>query len=319
MYLIDDILDISLIESNQLVMKPQNVLIKKLLTELEEFWRLKNEKGLIIEFVSTKDKELILYIDPIRFQQIMNNLISNAMKYTHEGFIRFGYELENKDIRFFVADSGVGIDPKYSETIFEHFFKIEADFKKIYRGTGIGLSISKRLVEMLQGNIWVESKPGSGSTFYFTIPHSQQTDQNLSSKADGNPLPPFVSLDKFFFVIAEDEPANYEILVKMLRLAKEKHFWGKNGKEAVDYIEKQSNHDNTVVLMDIKMPVMNGYDALQAIKKINSGIPVVAVTAYALKHEEKEILAKGFDGYLAKPIRADKLKELIGRIQMNQG
>lgn len=318
MYLIDDILDISLIESNQLVMKPQDVFINKLLTELEEFWRLKNEKGLAIEFVNAKDKELILYIDPIRFQQIMNNLISNAMKYTQEGYIRFGYEITTRDVRFFVADSGIGIDPKYSENIFEHFFKIEADDAKIYRGTGIGLSICKRLVEMLNGKIWVESAPDTGSTFHFTIPNTNQPEMSSGNSSNSH-VTPSRSLEQFFYVIAEDEPANYEVLVKMLRIPEERHFWGKNGKEAVAYIEKQKDHDNTVVLMDIKMPVMNGYDALYEIKKINNRIPVIAVTAYALKHEEKEILAKGFDGYLAKPIRADKLKELIGRIQMNQG
>ncbi len=318
MYLIDDILDISMIESNQLVMKPQYVGVQKVMAEMEEFWRLKNEKGLTIEFVNNKDKDLILHIDPIRFQQIMNNLISNAMKYTHEGFIRFGYEKGNKDIRFFVADSGIGIDPKHSSNIFEHFFKIEADSEKVYRGTGIGLSICKRLVEMLNGMIWVDSTPEAGSTFNFTIPYLDHSGQDAENTAKRETTPSH-SLESFFFVIAEDEPTNYQILVKMLRIPEERHFWGKNGKEVVEFIENLKSHDNTIVLMDIKMPVMNGYDALDQIKKINSKIPVIAVTAYALKHEEKEILAKGFDGYMSKPIKAEKLKEIIGRIRMNQG
>ncbi|MFO7368957.1 MAG: two-component regulator propeller domain-containing protein [Bacteroidales bacterium] len=313
MYLIDDILDISLIESNQLIMKPQSFNACTLLTEMEEFWRLKNDKGLTIEFVNNKEKELILHIDPVRFQQVMNNLLSNAMKYTQEGFIRFGYEKTENNIRFFVADSGIGIDPKYKERVFEHFFKIESDSEKVYRGTGIGLAICKRIVGLLNGKIWVESTPESGSTFYFTIPFMNLPGQDRGSKTKSN-IAPSLALEKFFYVIAEDEPTNYEILVKMLRIPNEKYFWGKNGKEVVAYIEKQSNYDNILVLMDIKMPVMNGYDALQAIKKINRNIPVIAVTAYALKHEEKEILAKGFDGYMSKPIHAEKLKEIIARM-----
>jgi CheY-like chemotaxis protein len=224
--------------------------------------------------------------------------------------------VKQEDIRFFVADSGIGIDAKHSDNIFEHFFKIEADSEKIYRGTGIGLSICKRLVELLNGKIWVESTPGSGSVFYFTIPYTDHSDQGKGKKTKSDQAPS-TSLENFFFVIAEDEPTNYEILVRMLRIPEERHFWGKNGKEAVDFIKKHINLNNTMVLMDIKMPVMNGYDALQHIKKINSRIPVIAITAYALKHEEKEILSKGFDGYLAKPIRADKLKELISRIYLN--
>jgi CheY-like chemotaxis protein len=124
---------------------------------------------------------------------------------------------------------------------------------------------------------------------------------------------PAISLENSFFVVAEDEPTNYDVLVKMLHIPNDRHFWGRNGKEAVDYIEKLDSHDNIVVLMDIKMPVMNGYEALTMIKRINMKIPVIAVTAFALKHEEKDILAKGFDGYLAKPIVASKLKEIIGR------
>ncbi len=317
MVLIDDILDISMIESDQLLMKPQDVRVNSIMTELEEFWQIKNDKGLIIEFTNSKEKELILHIDPVRFQQVLNNLLSNAMKYTDEGYIRFGYEVHDDYILFFVADSGVGIDPKYHNSIFDHFFKIESDSGKVYRGTGIGLAICKKIAGLWKGRIWLESEPSTGSTFYFTIPFAHQARLGREQKDKDEPAPSF-SLENFFYVIAEDEPANYEILVRMLRLPKEKHFWGKNGKEAVEFIEKQDNHYYTLVLMDIKMPVMNGYDALKHIKEINSSIPVIAVTAYALQHEEKEILAKGFDGYMSKPVKAEKLKEIISRIQMKR-
>ena len=316
LYLINDILDISMIQSNQLILKPQYFDVNRVLTELEEFWRLKNEKGLTIEFINRNEKELTLNVDPIRFQQIMNNLLNNAMKYTKEGYIRFGYKINDKEIRFFVSDSGIGIDPKYIKNIFDHFFKIEIDSDNVYRGTGIGLSISKRLVNLLGGEIWVKSKPGFGSVFYFTIPYLTHTGKIMDEKKSTLAIPA-VSLDNYFFVIAEDEPANYETLVKMLRISNDRHFWAKNGKEAIDFIEKEKSHENMIVLMDIKMPIMNGYEALAIIKSINKKIPVIAVTAFAMKHEEKEILDKGFDGFMAKPIKADLLKDLIGRVGTN--
>jgi signal transduction histidine kinase/ligand-binding sensor domain-containing protein/CheY-like chemotaxis protein len=316
MVLIDDILDISMIESNQLVLNPKYFDVNTVLIELEEYYRLKKDHKLGIEFVNKKENELILYIDPVRFRQIMNNLVSNAFKYTNEGYIRFGYEKREEEIRFFVSDSGIGIDPEYSESIFNNFFKIELQSSQVYRGTGIGLAICKRLVESMNGKIWVESKLGSGSNFFFTIPYTGYSKKVHEEKQESKEKIA-ISANNSFFVIAEDEPANYELLVRMLHISDNKHFWAKNGKEAVDFIEKLDSYDNLVVLMDIKMPVMNGYEALTMIKKINRKIPVIAVTAFALKHEEEDILAKEFDGYLAKPIIASKLKALIGRFSLS--
>ena len=317
MVLIDDIMDISMIESNQLTFNPQYFDVNEILIELEEFYRLKNENKLIIEFVNRKDKELILHIDPVRFRQIMNNLLSNALKYTEVGFIRFGYEKGKNEIRFFVSDSGIGIDPAHSESIFEHFYKIELHSNKLYSGTGIGLAICKQLVELLNGKIWLESKPGSGSNFYFTLPNETNSDTALTVKKRKQSKPTHF-LDNIFFVIAEDETANYQVLVKMLHIPDDRHFWGKNGKEVVDYIGKLESHNDLLVLMDIKMPVMNGNEALKQIKKINKKIPVIAVTAFALKQEEKEFMEQGFDDYLAKPIKANKLKEIIKRFFGNK-
>jgi CheY-like chemotaxis protein len=308
--LIDDIIDISMIESDQLTLSPSYFDVNPIMIELEDYCRLNNKNQLIIEFVNRNEKELILYLDPVRFRQIMINLLSNALKYTHRGFIRFGYEKSENDLRFFVADSGIGIDPQYQENIFEHFYKIELQSNKIYRGTGIGLAICKQLVKLLDGKIWFESTPGNGTVFYFSIPYINysvnETVKKKSSTSDPSHL-----LDKIFFVIAEDERANYEVLVKMLHISEDRHFWGVNGREVVDYVQKLENQDNIVVLMDIKMPEMDGYKAMKMIKKFNPKIPIIAITAFALKHEEKEFLAKGFDAYIPKPISADKVKKVI--------
>ena len=138
--------------------------------ELESYYRFKNNKEIDIQFIKNKQKKLILYNDQVRFRQIFNNLISNAYKYTESGKITFGYDKIESEVRFFVSDTGIGIDPSDYENIFVQFFKIEKERKKIYRGAGLGLAICKKLVEHMGGKIWVESSIGKGSQFYFTLP-----------------------------------------------------------------------------------------------------------------------------------------------------
>ncbi len=169
--LIDDIIDISLIEGNQLVLYKNEFSADKILEELENYYRLNNSKGLDILFVRNNEgKNLVINNDAVRFRQILNNLINNAVKYTESGSISFGYRILDKKAQFFVSDTGVGIDPEDQKNIFNHFFKVEKEHSKIYRGTGIGLAICKRLCDLMGGEIWVESNKNKGSVFYFTLP-----------------------------------------------------------------------------------------------------------------------------------------------------
>ena len=242
----------------------------------------------------------------------LNNLIVNAIKYTPKGFVKYGYNIKDNEICFFVSDSGIGISAEYQESVFEHFYKIELETTKLYRGAGIGLAICKKLVNLFNGRIWVESELNKGSSFYFTIPcHSNSAKAQMTK--DKVKIGTSFNWQDLFLVIAEDEIANYEVLTKMLRVPHDRHFWAKNGKEAVDFIKGLNTHEGMIVLMDIKMPIMNGVEAMMLIKSINDKIPVVAVTAFALKHEEKDFLYKGFDGFIAKPFNTENLKHIIAK------
>jgi signal transduction histidine kinase/ligand-binding sensor domain-containing protein len=168
--LISDIIDISLIEADQLVLTNENFNVDNVLKELESYYKFKNTKEIEIQFIKDKREKLVLCNDPVRFRQIFNNLISNAFKYTESGEISFGYEKTENDVRFFVSDTGIGIDSSDYENIFVQFFKVEKGRRKLYRGAGLGLAICKKLVENMGGRIWVESAPGKGSVFYFNLP-----------------------------------------------------------------------------------------------------------------------------------------------------
>jgi signal transduction histidine kinase len=172
MVLINDILDVSMIEANQIRIEPLPIDIHPLLRELESMFRQKSKPGVDIILSMPMQKPLIMVMDPYRFRQVFINLLSNALKYTEKGEIIFGYQEPKDPVVFFVSDSGVGVDRKDFEKIFDYFMKLENSTTKLYKGAGIGLSISKKLVELMGGKIWLESEPGRGSVFYFSLPYS---------------------------------------------------------------------------------------------------------------------------------------------------
>lgn len=308
MVLIDDIIDISMIESNQLTLLPEYINITGVMKEIENYFVLNNEKKIIIEFINKNEEDLYIKTDPVRFRQILNNLLNNAVKYTDNGFIRFGYSKKDNEVHFFVSDSGIGISNEHSKQIFSPFYKIEDNNQRLYRGAGIGLALCKRLLSLMHGNIWVESEPAKGSTFWFSIPSEINSERpepkDLIVKST-------VSLENFHFVVAEDEPTNYYFLDSLLKMKPENKFWATDGKKAVDYIKNYPEKKRIIVLMDIKMPVMNGTEAMKEIKKIDQKIPVIAITAYAFKTDKDQLLKEGFDGYLSKPFYKDELINLL--------
>lgn len=168
--LINDILDISIIETNQLKLTPKWFSVNSLLKELEQYFQMRNDHQITIKTIPETDTDLKIFNDEIRIRQILSNLLTNAMKFTNNGHIYFGYKTIQKTVTFFVEDTGIGIQPKEIENIFIAFYKIDHPEGVLYRGTGLGLSLCKRLIEQMNGKIWVESEPGKGSTFYFTIP-----------------------------------------------------------------------------------------------------------------------------------------------------
>lgn len=311
--LINDILDISKIESNQLEIFTGLFDVYPVLEELEKYYILKNKKNIFIQFVCEKGDSLILDNDIFRFKQIMNNLLDNAFKYTERGTIQFGYERRDNEALFFVKDTGIGIKEDKFSSIFNYFEKIEDDVTRIYRGAGIGLSICKRLLELMGGNIWLESTVNVGSTFYFTLPFSKNNALTQRTKTNQTPISEKLNMD---IVIAEDEDNNFLVLKMMLKsLNLEVVHWAKDGIEIVNYIKNLKNTENIVVLMDIKMPKLNGIDALIQIREFNKRIPVIAVTAYATAVEKNEILSYDFNGYISKPISVNILYEALKKVQ----
>jgi len=328
LHLIDDILDISKIEAGQISIINQkcnlsNVMNEVFLSFKEINTNSNKDKVELLQKVPPEYANLIFDTDEIRLKQILSNLISNAIKFTHLGSIEIGVILverirhheRKKFLKFYIKDTGIGIDEKTQERIFERFTKIEPDNNKLYRGAGLGLTISKKLVELLGGEIWVESFPGKGSTFYFTVPAPANTlTQNISSEPAGTETtykPLQLILNEKHVLIVEDDPANYELLKVMLKRTGASVSWAQNGIEAIDFCKTKLPD---LIFMDIKMPEMDGFETISRLKEMKVPTPVIAQTAYARIEDEKKIIESGFDGYLSKPIERNKLHCLLNNI-----
>ncbi len=305
--LINDIIDISRIEANQLVLYKENFCVNDVLKEIIAYFKIKNSKDIDIELV-TSGEGVYLHSDPVRFRQIMINLIGNAIKFTDKGYVRFGFNESDKSLDFYVEDTGIGINAKDQEKIFNHFYKLE-DKVRLYEGTGIGLSISQHLVYLMGGRLKLKSEPKKGSLFYFSLPKAANADSKV--KKQDSHKNEMVLLEDLIIVVAEDESNNYYLLERLLKKTKAELYWAHNGQEAVDYVSNLYMKKKCLVLMDIKMPVMNGKKAAKKIKEINESIPIIAVTAFAQVGDKNKLLEKSFDGYLSKPINTEELFEML--------
>lgn len=310
--IINDILDMSKIEANQITITSGVVKIDFVLQELyQQFKKLGELKNLELFLNPDNPGHNILTItDEFRLRQILCNLLNNAIKFTAEGSVTFGYTLYNNQIAFYVKDTGIGIATENLSVIFRPFRQVESTLTRNYGGNGLGLSISRALVEKLGGSISVDSVPGKGSTFTFTIPHLRTPAAN-GNLAGTNQPEPFRNWDKHIILVAEDEIYNYDYIEELLSHTNVKilHAW--DGLEAVALVREHP--DISLVLMDIKMPVMDGYAATRQIKVLRPQLPVVAQTAFALNAEKNYALEAGFDNYLSKPVTREFFIEVIGR------
>ena len=254
---------------------------------------------------------LIVNTDAVRLQQIISNLLENAFKFTDEGRIELGYEIDRQDLIIYVKDTGMGIEASMHDLIFKRFRQLDYSSTKKYGGTGLGLSIIKGLIDLLEGSISLESTLGEGSVFRFRLPsvvvmvEQQKAVSNVSTPRQYN------WSDKTFLIV-EDERTNYNLLMIMLRPSKAKLVWAMDGQEAIDYV-KQNPGAIDLILMDIRLPNVNGYEATIAIKKIDKSIPVIAQTAYAMDVEVQKAIQAGCDAYITKPIDRGQLLETIFR------
>ncbi|MHC1707011.1 MAG: hybrid sensor histidine kinase/response regulator [Bacteroidales bacterium] len=307
--LIDDIIDISKIDSNQFSIYPESFHLSKIFEDVHQIiiqYLIKIKKTHLELICDYPDKEIAIHSDPNRIKQVLLNLLTNAVKFTHEGQIRFGCRIEAHEIVFYIRDSGIGIDPKLHDSIFDRFYKIEHHANSIfYRGAGIGLAIAKQIVVLLNGKIKLNSEPGKGSEFIFTIPSGVIEKKSI---INSTPAQEGIKLHKTILV-AEDEEFNYLFISTVLSQYGIKTIRAINGIAATETI--RLNPDIDLVLMDMKMPVMDGYTATKIIKSIRPGLPVIAQTAYAMKTDEVRCLESGCNDYISKPISVPLLMQKI--------
>jgi signal transduction histidine kinase/CheY-like chemotaxis protein len=312
--LVEDIIDISKIDSGQLEIKNAPCRLHDMLMGIyDSFFDDIKRRGLTSLKLYLKegasDENLEILTDEHRLRQIFVNLVGNAIKFTDRGFVEFGYTLQDSQfVKFFVKDTGIGLPKGKEAEIFERFSKYNNDKERLYGGTGIGLSIVKHLVELMGGEIWVESEPLVGTIFYFTLPFHKIESKQLKKKKAGKKKYVY-NWEGKTFLVAEDEEDNFRYIEVALSLSNASLIWARDGKEAVEIFKKIDNID--LVLMDIKMPLLDGYSATREIKKINKSVPVIAQTAYALSEEKDKSLAAGCDDYIAKPISYEDLLSTI--------
>jgi PAS domain S-box-containing protein len=304
--IISDILTISSLETNQVKINTSSVCINSTIIELLTIFKEQARKQNILLYAKQQlnDSESEIFTDKTKIIQILSNLISNALKFTHEGFVEFGYNLKESYLEFYVKDSGIGINPEFHETIFERFRQADKSINKLYGGTGLGLAISKAFVELLGGKIRVQSELGSGSTFYFSILYRPANKIiNISSSIEN-------CTECKTILVAEDEEYNFLYLEELLNRINIKIIHTKDGTETINSFKQ--NPQVALILMDIKMPNMSGDEAAKIIKKFKPDLPIIAQSAYALEDDIKKHSGI-FNDYLTKPIKKDDLLNMLSK------
>lgn len=316
--IIEDVFEITSLETGTVKVEITEFELGRLANELKDIFILEQHKlEKELKYIFRPDHNNLnpkLTSDRSKLKSLLANLVKNAVKFTDSGSVTLSYSIsESEGITFSVKDTGIGIDKKYRDLIFERFRQVDDTHTREYGGTGLGLTIVKRIADLLEGKLWFESAPGDGTEFFFRLPPDKvhfkksKAEKRTEKPEKGN----MVGLK---ILIVEDEQSNYLFLKTVLKRIKIETLHAENGKVAIDLVKKTSDID--LVLMDIKMPEMNGYEATTIIKSIKPDLPVIAQTAYALPGDREKAINAGCDGYLEKPI--DRLT-LIGLIKEFSG
>ena len=310
--IIDEILDISKIESAQMSVTESIVSLNHILDEMYSFFfsKINEEEGKDITLYIKKlfrTSEGSILTDGVKLKQILINLIDNAIKFTKQGEILVGCNIENDEVQFFVKDTGIGISPEKQEIIFDRFRQSEEFSTRRYGGPGLGLAISKGLVELLHGKIWLESIQGVGSSFYFTIPYRWQDTEPIN---DNGPLADeMYNWSKYSILIVEDDNISQQYLSEVLVDTGVNLLVASNGFDALEIIK---SNQVDLILMDIQLPEMDGYETTRKVKKINEKLPILAQTAFAMEEDRTRCFNAGCDDFIAKPISPEALLNRIG-------
>jgi len=308
---LNDLMDISMLETEQVNIISEPVNVNDELKNLYNFFIGETEQlNLELDYYTPLSDNMITIIsDQGKLYAILSNLIKNSIKYSKQGKIEFGYKVDNEFVKFYVKDDGIGIPKEKQEVIFNRFEQADIEDIKVHEGSGLGLSISKGYIELMGGKIWVESELGVGSQFYFTVPYRLKptTDDDIKSTEKIKEHP---SKDKKIrILIAEDEVFADEYLSIIIQNICPDPLHARNGEEAVNICKE--NPDIDLILMDIKMPIKNGYQAIKEIREFNKEVFIIAQTAYALAGDREKVLEAGSDDYVSKPINSNELMEII--------
>ena len=317
MRIISDIIDVAKIESGQLKISIKDCKVNRLLEDIHTtFTQIKQKQGKnnvdLIIHLEVPDHEFTILTDPQRLRQVITNLVENALKFTESGAIEFGYAIKEdvgigKSIEFFIEDSGIGIPQEMHAVIFERFRQVDDSHTRTYGGTGLGLTICKNLTHLMGGELNLQSEVGKGTRFTITLPMWTISSQREEPAEDKTKTKERDWKEKVI-LIAEDEESNYTFLEHVLKRTGVKLLWAQNGMEAVNIAQTEKID---LILMDIRMPGMDGYEATEIIKKGNKSLPIIAQTAYALKGEKELSIGSGCDAYISKPIDIIELMGLL--------
>jgi len=313
--IINDIVDISRIEANIISPNISEVKINEQLDNLFLFFKQEAEEKQLGFFVKKglSDGRSVTKTDSGKFYAVLTNLVKNAIKYTNEGSIEFGYKLgsngSQSELEFYVRDTGIGISKDETMLVFDRFTRSKIVDNNAVEGTGLGLAISKAYVEMLGGRIWLESREGEGSIFYFTLPYENNTVENSHSGTIQNREGKEDAVGYYKVLVVEDDPTSEQLLKFILEKITRNLLFARNGQEAIDLFV--SNPDIRLILMDISLPVLSGDMAVKEIRKINTEVPIIAQTAFGLEGDKQKFIRIGCNDYLKKPIVKDELIKMV--------
>ena len=306
---VQSIFDISMFHSKQKKVNKKELPLANIFDKINYYFmnELSNE-NIVLSFLPEKNtSKILINTDEVLVNKLISNLIDNAFKFTNEGSIEYGYTIKKDNILFFVKDTGIGIPKDKLTSIFEIFNQVNTNQSAInkYSGIGLGLSICKEISNLLGGSLWVESEVDKGATFYFLLPNvvmEKKTTNKSQEKTN-------INLEQKTILVAEDVESNYLLISEMLKKTKAKVLWAKDGQEAINIVKEEPNID--IILMDIRMPNINGYIATTEIKKLKPEIYIIVQTAYDLESEMQKAFQSGCNDYISKPIRQEVLYEAL--------
>ncbi len=310
---INDIIEISRIESGKIETRLETLNLVDLMEFFLEFFQPQAEEKQLTLSISGQlsGVEALVQTDRVKLESVLTNLLKNAIKFTNKGSIEFGNYRIDKRLYFFVKDTGVGIPEDRIQAIFERFMQAEVNHTKKHDGSGLGLSIAKAYIEALGGQIQVKSQPDSGSCFSFYIPYlAVKTDEVITSEPSFQESPK--QANEKTILIAEDDETSFLYLEVLLENLGYRLIHASNGQEAVDLTKSCSNID--LILMDLNMPGMNGFEAAKIIRTFMPKLPIIAQTAYAFAGDRERAIEAGCTDYISKPIHSDRLFQLIDQV-----